>query len=471
MKKITAIVLAMVMVFAFVSSAAAVTNREPLNITTTAASVPSITLDLQIISTIIGLPTAGSIINWASFNAESNAYLNGQVVYFNAQIGADGYYTYYTSGAGVAAAEAGILHTATGATAGGQIWNTIRSFGLNLFVESAGMNFSLSTITGVLNTKTATTPAYDVMGVMDPTFAANAERAVGSLTVRICNGSMSDLDFYKLNILFDAVVTGTNPVVTATLVAGPGLTVMKNRPKSLLFGSELTDETNPGFGFEAPGYFPVFGNPISSASNAPYAYYFAVDKWRDPSSPSLGDAAYRVHYMNPIAAVTAADNDSNNVNIYPDFDNIYLTFDLQDNGTLSSPGGLVLTIGANTYRVGMGTNQASATSRWGFETISGTQILSTTDIAALNLLVNAMFAQFGFSYTLNGRLIDMDFIAPANFVLTDSVTVKTATATIDVDDGDDVPVTGDVASTFGFVMIAVAIIATASLAIVAKKSR
>ena len=451
MKKLTAIVLALVMVFAFVGSASALTNREPLTITTATASVPSITLDLQIISTIIGLPTPGSIINWASFNAENNAYLEGQVVYFNAQIGADGYYAYYNSGAGVAAAAAGIFHTTTGATAGGQLWNVIDEYGLNLLIESAGMNFSLSTITSVLNTKTPTTPAYDVMQAMSPTAAANITRTVGSLSVRVTNGMMTDLNFYKLNYLFDAVVTAQNPVVTATLIAGPGLTAFP----------ELND------------WYYVFGAPASTAANAPYNVFFSVAKLR-AASAGMGNAAYCVFYENAIPAVTAADNDGG-LAITPTND-ICLHFDLQNNGTLSSPNGLVLNIGygeeqSASFRVGMGSNQASATSRWGFETISGTLVLSTADIAALNLMINAMFAQFGFSYGLNGRLIDADFIAPANFVLRDSVTVKTATATIDVDDGDDVPVTGDVASTFGFVMIAAAIIATASLAIVAKKSR
>ena len=455
MKKITAIVLALVMVFAFVGSASALTNREPLTITTTTASVPSITLDLQIISTIIGLPTPGSIINWASFNAENNAYLEGQVVYFNAQIGADGYNAYYTTGAGSAARLAGILHTATGATAGGQLWNTIDTYGLDLLVESTGMNFSLSTITAVLNTKTATTPSYDVMQAMSPTAAANITRTVGSINIEVTDGDMDDLIFYKLNYLFDAVVTAQNPVVTATLIAGPGLNA---------------------FPALSPAAYPVFGAATSTAANAPYAFNFTVEKTR-AAGAGLGNAAYKVNYFNPIAAVTAADNDAAGALVTP-ANMISLTFDLQNNGTLSSPNGLVLTYTVpgspsvtTTYRVGVGTNQAAATSRWGFETISGTQILTTADIAALNLLINAMFTQFGFSYSLNGRLIDADFIAPANFVLTDSVTVKTATATIDVDDGDDVPVTGDVASTFGFVMIAVAIIATASLAIVAKKSR
>ena len=451
MKKITAIVLALVMVFAFVGSASALTNREPLTITTTTPSVPSLTLDLQIISTIIGLPTPGSIINWASFNAENSAYLNGQVVYFNAQIGADGYYAYYNSGAGAAAVPI-LNHTYPNATAGGQIWTTINLYGLNLLVESTGMNFSLSTVTSVANTKTATTPAYDVMGVMSATAAANITRTVGSLSVQVCNGTMSQLNFYKLNFLFDAVVTGTNPVVAATLVAGPGLTAFPNLNQA----------------------YVVFGAPISTAANAPYAGYFNAIKTR-AASAGMGNAAYEVQYLLPIAAVTAADNDGGLV--ITSNTGIRLDFDLQNNGTLSSPNGLVLSIGdgqslpVTSYRVGMGSNQASATSRWGFETISGTQVLSTADIAALNLLINAIFTQFGFSYSLNGRIIDADFIAPANFVLRDSVTVKTATATIDVDDGDDVPVTGDVASTFGFVMIAVAIIATASLAIVAKKSR
>jgi hypothetical protein len=452
MKRITAIVLALVMVFAFVGSASALTNREPLDITTPTASVPSITLDLQIISSIIGLPTAGSIINWASFNAEANAYFEGQVVYFNAQIGADGYYAYYTTGDGAAAAAAGYLHTTTGATAGGQIWNSIDEYGLNLLIESAGMNFSLSTMTQVVNTKTPTTPSYDVMQAMSPTAAANITRTVGSINVEVTDGDMSDLNFYKLNYLFDAVVTGMDPVVTATLVAGPGLTTFP-----------ALDE-----------YYYVFGAPATTAANSPFKVYFSVAKIRNATA-GKGNAAYCVWYENAIPTVTAADNDGG-LAIVPDT-NICLDFDLQDNGTLSSPDGMVLNIWDEeeeapiaSYRVGMGTNQA-ATSRWGFETIAGTTVLSTADIAALNLLINAIFEQFGFSYSLNGRIIDMDFIAPANFVLQDSVTVKTATATIDEGDGDDVPVTGDVASTFGFVMIAVAIIATASLAIVAKKAR
>jgi len=446
MKKITAIVLALVMVFAFVGSASALTNREPLDLTTTAAAVPGIDLDLQIISTIIGLPTAGSIINWATFNAENNVYFEGGVVYFNAQIIADGYVPYYTTTGFPPVAGPGAA-LAANATAGKQIWDTINAYGLKLIVESEGVNFSLATLTYMLNTKTNTTPAYDVTAPMTATTAANATRAAGSVTVQWPASAVASLNFYKFNILFDGIVTAQNPVVNAKLVAGPGLDAF---PRNW----------NP-----SNTSYPVYGDPTSSAANAPFAQYFNVAKYRNAQT-GKGDALYMVIYKNEIAAVKAAD-DSAAPTVRAD-GTIIFDFDLQENGTLKE---LVLNFGGNKYRVLLSSAQAGSNQRWAFESKDAAPALTDAQIKALNVLVNAVFAQFGFSYDLNGRIIDRDFIAHANFVAEDSVVVKTAVASIDVDDGDDVPVTGDVASTFGFVMIAVAIIATASLAIVAKKAR
>lgn len=432
MKKITAIVLALVMVFAFVGSASALTNREPIDIPDATSSVPAIALDLQIISTIIGLPAAGSIINWATFNAENAAYLEGQVVYFNAQITADGYYAYYT-GAGAPAA---------GSTAGKQIWDTIDAYGLSLVIESAGMNFSLATVTLAPSIKSTVPTGFELIQAMSDTTAANVTRTVGSIKILITDGvAMADLNFYKLNFLFDAIVTAKNPVVKATLVAGPGLTAFPVVPT-----------VTP---------IPVYGAATAATANAPFATYFTVAK--------TAAGVYVVDYASEIAAVTTAAATITTATVTG------VTFTLKANGTLDTLRVTLAGTPTTTYNVALLSAQAGITQRWGFETAdivgNGTQILTAAEIGALNLLINAIFTQFGFSYDLNGAVIDADFIAPANFVLTDSVTVKTATATIDVDDGDEVPVTGDVASTFGFVMIAVAIIATASLAIVAKKAR
>lgn len=180
-----------------------------------------------------------------------------------------------------------------------------------------------------------------------------------------------------------------------------------------------------------------------------------------------GKAYGKVHKSGDVYTVSASANADAGVIAFS------AGFEVGTNGVFKS-----LTITADASGGGDETYTVSqlANGKWQFVYGASPATVVTVDTAeykALEKIMTNLFGALGFTNDLNGYLYASDFLAKTQFQVTGS-TLQANTADSGTDPGDDdeePPVTGDVAATFGFVMIAVAIVAAASLALVAKKAR
>ena len=98
--------------------------------------------------------------------------------------------------------------------------------------------------------------------------------------------------------------------------------------------------------------------------------------------------------------------------------------------------------------------------------VGGVEETNATIVAALTSAYTGVMSFFGFNYTAAGVLHPEHFARKASvFYAYDSAAITLYTSAITVPDEDtDVPQTGDAASSIGFVMIALAIVAAAGVA-------
>lgn len=91
---------------------------------------------------------------------------------------------------------------------------------------------------------------------------------------------------------------------------------------------------------------------------------------------------------------------------------------------------------------------------------------TTGTYAALKAIYDEVMAFFGFDYNAKGELLDAHFTSKLHsFYAKDEVAVNLYTSAITVPDPEvEIPQTGDAATTIGFVMVAMAIVAAAAVA-------
>ncbi|MEL7610826.1 MAG: hypothetical protein AAGU74_15140 [Bacillota bacterium] len=98
--------------------------------------------------------------------------------------------------------------------------------------------------------------------------------------------------------------------------------------------------------------------------------------------------------------------------------------------------------------------------------LAGVEVTDAPTIAALTAIYSGVMTFFGFNYSAAGVLLPVHFGRKLSvFYAYDSAAITLYTSAITVPDADtDVPQTGDAATSIGFVMIALAIVAAAGIA-------